>query len=174
MRWSVISGQWSDVIMDNIFPSLIVGALVLCLIAGIVVWILYRINGKASGNWPCAMGRIMKSGMRQDTNTEDTNDRFFVDIEYTFSVDGIVYKGSRVAYGYNDNGSHYLSDAHVIVSRYFKDKTVAVYYLPSNPKVCVLEPGTTKVLWSVLVVLLFALFIIGVVIFILLSGGQVL
>ena len=90
MVWSAMSRQWLNVIMDNIFPSLIVGALVLCLIAAIVGWILSRVNGNASVNWPCVMGRIVKSDIREEFDSEGANS-FYADVEYTFSVEGVPY-----------------------------------------------------------------------------------
>ena len=58
---------------------------------------------------------------------------------YAFSVDGKSFTANRVSY--KDYSSNRLSDSYHVGNRYPEGEDVRVYYMPDNPRVCVLEPG---------------------------------
>ena len=66
---------------------------------------------------------------------------------YAYQVKGTAYSGDRVAYG--DYGASNPSHAQDIVNRYPVGKRVPVYYMPDEPKECVLEPGLKAQAWIV-------------------------
>jgi len=66
---------------------------------------------------------------------------------YEFTVDGVRYEGTRVAYG--DYGTGNTSHARSIVDRYPEGKQVTVYYMPGDPEECLLEPGLKAQAWFI-------------------------
>jgi len=104
------------------------------------------LQAKKSVNWPCAEGKIVSSDIKKSTGDKGGT-TYHADIVYKFSVANAVYDGTMVAYG--DYGSSDSSHARSIVNRYPKNQTVTVYYMPDNPKRCVLEPGLKGQAWTV-------------------------
>ena len=104
------------------------------------------VRAKGSVNWPTVHGKIVSSSVEiLHTRTGTSGKRsstIYARLFYTFSVDGKSYTGNRVCYGdYNSEGP---SHAYRVVNRYPKGKDVRVYYMPDNPKVCLLEPGNQR------------------------------
>ena len=102
------------------------------------------IRAKASANWPAVHGEIITSSVERHYSTGGAGGRrtvitYAANVLYAFSVDGKSCMGNRVSY--KDYSSESLSDAYRVVNRYPKGRSVKVYYMPNNPKVCVLEPG---------------------------------
>jgi len=64
-------------------------------------------------------------------------------ITYNYKVEGIDYTGDKVNFG--DYSSSNSSHASAVLSRYPPGKAVKVYYSPKQPKLAVLETGST---WS--------------------------
>ena len=121
------------------YSFLIVGGLV-------AFWgIRNLVRARDSVNWPCAEGRIVSSSVRQERDKDSTT--YHANVLYEYSVSGIVYDGSRVAYG--DYGSSDSSHARGIVERYPEGDVVAVYFKPDQPQQCVLEPGLRGQAWVV-------------------------
>jgi hypothetical protein len=61
---------------------------------------------------------------------------------YEFNVNNTAFIGKRIAFG--DTNGDTISNpkrAQEIVNRYPQDKNVTVYYMPNNPKECLLEVG---------------------------------
>ena len=101
------------------------------------------VSAKDSVNWPCAEGRIVSSSVRESTSSgggkgSPPKTSYHAEVEYTFSVGDVAYRGSRVAYADYDDSSHH---ANGVVKRYPKGQAVSVYYRPGKPGECVLEPG---------------------------------
>ena len=106
------------------------------------------IKAKASVDWPSSPGRIVSSTVESHRSTGDSGPRsttYHAEISYEFSIEGTTFNGNRVAYG--DYGSNYPSHARRIANRYPKGKSVTVYYMPENPKECLLEPGLKAQAW---------------------------
>ena len=104
-------------------------------------------EAQESGSWPTAAGRIVRSEMDVETRDEHiskqsrSDARFYTaGIEYEFDVNGVLYRGSRIAavQDMNADREHVLK----VLNKYPLDGAVAVSYNPNDPGVCVLEPGS--------------------------------
>ena len=102
------------------------------------------VRARESTSWPVAKGIIQNSSV-QDQSGDDGGRTHHAEIRYEYTIHGVIHGGSRVAYG--DYGSSDSSHAQQIVNRYPKGKEISVYYLPSNHKECLLEPGITLQAW---------------------------
>ena len=112
-------------------------------------------RAKESTDWPEVRGRIVSSSIdsKISTNTgkQDSKPRskkkrtYFPKIRYQYSVEGKTLTGTRIAYG--DLGSENKSSVRRIVNRYPTGKEVSVFYRPSDPKECLLEPGVKGQTW---------------------------
>ena len=100
-------------------------------------------RAKSSEIWPAANGKIVSSAVKVHHTTSFSRRKnaitFYAKILYAFSADGKYFTGDCVSFG--DYSSNEPSYAYRLVNRYPEGKEVRVYYMPDNPKVCVLEPG---------------------------------
>jgi hypothetical protein len=100
-------------------------------------------RAKISAIWPAANGKIVSSSVKVHHtggyNSRRTAITFYARILYAFSVNGKYFTGDCVSFG--DHSSKEPSYAYRLVNRYPQGKEVRMYYMPDNPKVCVLEPG---------------------------------
>jgi len=94
--------------------------------------------------WPTAEGKIESSSV-QFHRGKKGGGTYHAEVRYTFTAAGKTHNGIKVAYG--DYGASNPAHAQAIVSRYPKGKIVSVYYLASDPDVCVLEPGLKTQAW---------------------------
>ena len=139
-------------------------------------WVSYLgvqnlMRARESVDWPKAPGRILSSRVSTDVGDGDTSTTYSTRIEYEFFVHGQKFAGTRVAYGTVVGGSYgSRGSAEKIVERYPKDKHVDVFYLRSEPEVCVLEPGLKKQAWFIPVLGLFFMGV-GMVLAIILYRG---
>ena len=129
---------------SRIFPFMFV-------VAGAIIAFI-GINGlvkaKASVDWPSSPGQVVSSSVESHRSTGDSgrsSTTYHAEILYEFSVEGITFNGTRVAYG--DYGSSSSSHARRIANRYPKGKSVTVYYMPETPEECLLEPGLQAQAW---------------------------
>lgn len=60
------------------------------------LWNAYRSTRASS--WPTAPATITSLEIRESPSDEGTT--FRVEVEYTYSVNGVLYEGSRLAFGY--------------------------------------------------------------------------
>lgn len=133
-------------------------------VIGILLTIFWGIptarNAMESRNWPSVNGQITISDLSKNYNSDDGSIMYTAKVAYNYSVSGLPYTGSTVAFG--DFGSSDPSHAGGIVSRYPAGKNVQVYYNPKDPKTSVLEAGSG---WSSFMGLIvgIAFAIIGVV-----------
>lgn len=97
--------------------------------------------GFASRNWPSTEARILQSEVERETSGvgKDRSTAYHARITYEFTVDGVTYKGDRVAAA--DIGRGKSAHARGIVKRYPKGGSTSVYYMPEKPSTCLLEPG---------------------------------
>jgi hypothetical protein len=95
------------------------------------------IRAKASVDWPTSPGKVLSSSVFQGRGDDGVTYQHVV--LYEFNVNNTTYSGDRIAYG--DGGTSDPSHAQEIVIRYPQDKNVTVYYMPNNPKECLLEVG---------------------------------
>lgn len=141
-------------------------------IAFLVMGTFFVLEGKRSESWPSVQGVIVKSMVKQKTKEMDrpmsTNTRreisgtsYYPAIEYTYSVAGTQYEGTRI--GLMSRGYALRRSANVAVAKYPVGKSVTVFYDASIPSQSVLEPGGTPLLYVLPV--LGALFVIAAPIF---------
>lgn len=96
--------------------------------------------GKQSKDWPVAKGSVIQSKIEKRTETTGSGSnrrkvvRSYAVVKYTYAVGNRDYQSSRIAFGQSKN-------AHEIVVRYPKGKSIQVYYDPQKPDQAVLEPG---------------------------------
>lgn len=101
-------------------------------------------RAKESVSWPEANGQIQCASVEYHRGAKGGG-TYHAKILYTFTVGGQKRSGNKVAFG--DYGSSNPSNTQQIVDRYPKDKTVSVRYMPTDPDVCVLEPGIQGEVW---------------------------
>jgi hypothetical protein len=97
-----------------------------------------------SAEWPVADGMIKNSAVEYKSS-DDGGGTYFAEVFYQFAVDGKTHSGNKVAFG--DYGSNKPSHAQKIVNRYPIGLRLQVHYRPSDPDVCVLEPGVKGQTW---------------------------
>ena len=102
-------------------------------------------RAKESVAWPEANGQIMSSGVEYRRGDKGGG-TYHAEIRYTFTVNGQTHSGNKIAFG--DYGSSNPSHARGVVNRYPKDKSVSVRYMPTDPDVCILEPGIQGQAWA--------------------------
>lgn len=93
----------------------------------------------ASESWPSAEATVLRSEVEVFGGGADTHKRNYAEVNYEFSVDGKVYTGDRIKFGYSKTGSRFTAEG--LVKRYRKGKKVPVYYMPNDPRQSVLEPS---------------------------------
>ena len=97
------------------------------------------LRSHASEHWPSTEGRIVTSEVINRGGQGSDSKRHYAEVSYEFTVGGVDYKGDRIVFEYVRKGS--IAQAKGIVDRYRKGKKVTVFYMPKNPKQCVLQPG---------------------------------
>ena len=129
-------------IYSRIVPSIFVVIGIICALIGA----RDLIYAKFSNEWPTTKGQIVDSSIEQHRKSGDNKSTtYHANILYEFTVDGITYNGTRVAYG--DFGRSTSAHARSIVGRYPVKKEVQIFYRENNPKVSILEPGIQKQAW---------------------------
>lgn len=95
-----------------------------------------------SQSWPHVTGRVVDSGVARSTHSSlgrgTRHTRHQADIEYQYQVDGTAYTGTRVTFTVAPTSQEAAS---AIAAAYPKDATPEIYYNPSDPSECVLQPG---------------------------------
>ncbi|OHD65872.1 MAG: hypothetical protein A2176_03420 [Spirochaetes bacterium RBG_13_51_14] len=99
-------------------------------------------NMVSSKSWPTAKGIVMKS------EVQSSGQYFYPEITYVFHVKKKKYESSNFDLSNTQSGDPLPSKR--AVKRYPAGKEVTVYYNPTNPEECALEPGFE---WSVLVMM---------------------
>lgn len=102
---------------------------------GYGLWSARRSTQAAS--WPIVPAKITSLEVRDNSDGEDTT--YEVKVQYTYTVDGVGYEGSRLAFGYARTSGR---EAHEEIHRRLREaKAVAVRYDPSDPSVSCLSYG---------------------------------
>jgi hypothetical protein len=111
-----------------------------------------------AGAWPTAPATITSLEVREDSDSDGST--YEVKVRYTYTVDGVAYDGSRLAFGYGSSSGRESHDE--IFQRLKQAKTVAARYDPAAPRVSCLSFGLHR---SIQITLAFAvtwlLFVIG-------------
>ena len=136
---------WVDFFMGKIVPRVMSWTFIL-FGAAISTWgVQNLLRARESLDWPKASGQIVSSHVSTDRSKESDGVSYRARIEYEFLVKQRKFTGTRIAYG--DYGSSFRSVHEEIAKRYSKGKTVEVFYRPSDPKECLLEPGVKGQTW---------------------------
>ncbi len=100
-----------------------------------------------SASWPRAEGKVIRSEMNASTRNDEPGRRtrsgtkwYEATVEYEFEVNGMNYRGSRIASVKDMNAKE--SRAQATLDKYPVDRHVMVSYKPDDPSICVLEPGS--------------------------------
>ncbi|GIW85843.1 MAG: hypothetical protein KatS3mg108_0167 [Isosphaeraceae bacterium] len=102
---------------------------------GYGLWSAWRSVHAAA--WPTAPGTITHLALEEHSGNEDTT--YGVKVKYTYTVDGVAYEGSCLAFGYARSNRR---EAHEQIHRKLKEaKAVGVRYDPSEPSVSCLSFG---------------------------------
>ncbi len=119
------------------------GALTL-LILGRFPWLGYH-----SEKWPTTMGRVAtcKIIRRRGNRGEPAGT---VRVTLAYEVAGKSYVGGRIGYHGADGGT--LSEAESLARLFAEGTEVTVYYDPKNPRRAILQPGTSPMLLTAMLI----------------------
>ena len=112
-------------------------------------------HGSASKGWPQTQGRILRSFVLVQTDSE-RGKSYTPSVEYEYSVEGVTYRGTRIRYG--QIGSTGRRRAERALADYAEGASVPVWFDPRNHKDAVLACGTS---WGNAAILLAGLVFMG-------------
>ena len=88
-------------------------------------------------DWPTTPGTITQISV--DEKSDGDGSTYKVNVQYTYTVDGVAHEGSRLAFGYDESNDR---EAHDEIYQKLKDaRMVDVRYNPSNPSESCLSFG---------------------------------
>ena len=132
---------------------------------GYGLWNAKRSTEAAS--WPTPPAKLTSLKLAETIDSEGSP-TFEVKVQYSYTVDGVAFEGSRLAFGYTASGGREVHEE--IRGRLESAKAVDVRYDPSDPAVSCLSFGlhrsiqfvlTFAVVWLVFVIGFAALFWVG-------------
>lgn len=102
---------------------------------GYGLWSAHRSTQAAT--WPTCPGTLTSLEVRENSDGDGTT--YEVKVQYAYTVDGVAYEGTRLAFGYAGSSTR---AAHEAIHRRLKEATtVAVRYNPAHPSVSCLSFG---------------------------------
>jgi hypothetical protein len=106
-----------------------------------------------AGTWPATLGSVTEVSLEQNHSSDaESGPTYEVKVRYSYTVNGVAYEGSRIAFGYGADGSQ---EAHAEVYRKLRDaKQVSVRYDPADPSVSSLSYGVHR---GIRIILAFAI-----------------
>lgn len=101
-------------------------------------------------NWLSAKGTVTSSFIEQRTSTNNRTQVNYPVVNYSYQVDANIYRGDRIAPGYEIGGSGAIK----VIKKYPIGEQVIVFYNPQNPSEAVLERRAPAQwgMWVVLVI----------------------
>jgi len=142
--------------LEPYFPAgAVVQGVLFCAAAGLLLSLFLiadRRKAMAAARWPTAMGKILSSVAEAHRTLVPSGRGQTVTVwapvvEYSYSVDGRDYHGSRLAFGADVTGPQAFAEATVV--RYPAGQQVTVHFDPANPSFAVLETRVAFA-WSTL------------------------
>lgn len=113
------------------------------IVGGVVEWLLalrWKGQAKASQRWPSVMGRVVHTGVRQETDSESSALHYFPEVHYEYAVGGRAYRSTRIAHtGAVSYGEHNLHKLEADMIAYAVGEPVQVFFNPDDPSQAVLE-----------------------------------
>jgi Protein of unknown function (DUF3592) len=92
-------------------------------------------------NWPVTQGVILSSEVREHQNIDAADEQSSTSyepiVQYSYTINDVPYKASRIAYGANQFDR---STAQARVNLYLPGSPVSVHYNPVDPQETVLDP----------------------------------
>ncbi len=145
------SSPGGNPVVEKVVP----GILMIVGVGIIVAGVLGLQKAQDSADWPEVSGRILSSSVDSRMKSGSINQKpkkrnrkrrlYFPKIRYEYSVKGKTYTGTRISYG--DSESENQARARRISNQYSAGKEVRVFYSPSDPQECLLEPGVKGQTW---------------------------
>ena len=90
--------------------------------------------------WPTSPGKVISSSVVQERDEKLCLKALYrAEVVYEFNVNNTTFSGKRISH--EELKYTKPSKAQEIVNLYPQDTNVTVYYMPSDPKVCLLEVG---------------------------------
>jgi hypothetical protein len=123
------------------------GAIIMLISAPVSGYFLFQIflKAKASQDWPSVPGVITRAEV-----AGDETGRYRADVSYTYSVGGRNLVGTRIR---ASDGEYNVRDGAVqAIQGLAKGQQINVYYDPSNPTYCLIQPGAGFQEYALLVV----------------------
>lgn len=112
---------------------------------GFGLWNAHRSRQAAA--WPTAPATITR--LEVGENSDSDGSTYEVKVQYTYTVDGVAYEGSRLAFGYAASSGR---EAHEEIHRKLQGAaSVAVRYDPADPSVSCLSFGLHRSIQFMLV-----------------------
>lgn len=111
-----------------------------------------------AASWPKAEGVVKHIALHEDKDSEGTT--YHVNVQYSYTVDGVSYDGDRVAFGYAATSGRKMHEQ--LHERLAGAKTVQVRYDPANPAESCLSFGLHRSIQFLLAFsITWLLFVIG-------------
>ncbi|MCB1058252.1 MAG: DUF3592 domain-containing protein [Acidobacteria bacterium] len=142
--------------------------LVFILVVGVammVFGIYFIVLGIEARSWPMVEGRVVSTTIRVETdvssNTGATraqrkrHHRYYPQVNYTWTVDGESYSGSRYTLGTTYEKFRERSDAREAAKQFPAGSAIPVYYDPKDPSQAVLDPSSSFAIYIPLLLGLF-------------------
>jgi len=108
---------------------------------GLLGWGLYSFyRGRQALAWPTTEGRVLDCRVQENPDSDGTT--WQVKVRYSYVVDGRVFEGNRVGFGYN--GSSTQEEHQGIYEKLQEASRVIVRYEPGNPSNAVLAAGFNR------------------------------
>lgn len=119
------------------------GIIVICIALLFIGRLILHVRTSSNSiNWPVTRGKIVRSRVRDLGMGFNIAGKYFPDIRYEYTVDGVKYQARR--WTYNMSGFKRRSGAEQVASRYPEGAEVGVRYDPGNPKSAILEAGAGR------------------------------
>jgi hypothetical protein len=118
----------------------LLAVLVLGLIAG-GVWHVWS-RQQASRSWPAVEGEVVSARIVESddgSNNGEGSRRFTVEVEYTYTLGGQRYRGTRIRYAHQ--GHRERSEAEAELAGYAPGRRLKVFHDPADPAQSVLVQG---------------------------------
>lgn len=123
---------------SRVFPAIFFGVFFLIGLAMLAFGLWAAIKSTGAANWPSVEGKLSRVELKENTSG-DNGPTYEVTVEYTYTVDGATYNGSRLAFGYGGSSGR---EAHEEIYKKLKAaKSVDVRYDAADPATSTLSYG---------------------------------
>ncbi|MFO0951647.1 MAG: DUF3592 domain-containing protein [Isosphaeraceae bacterium] len=106
-------------------------------VLGFGLWGAWRSTAAAS--WPTTRCQLKEAHLHTQSEGSEGGPTYEVTVRYTYAVDGVIYEGDRVAFGYRSSNN--LSAHRGIHDALSRAKALSVRYDPVRPAVSCLSYG---------------------------------